>query len=171
MPLEIERKFLLANDGWRSAVVRSELLRDGLICRFGGGKLRVRWTKDAARLAVKGPKVGISRYEFEYEIPPGDAEEMLRTLCHGPVLEKIRHTVPHAGFVWTVDVHLGPLAGVTLAEVELRNPEDDPPLPSWVGKEVTHNPRFQQRALLRRCAAAARVKPSPELVATAIAPS
>ncbi len=158
MALEIERKFLLANDAWKDAVVGSERMRDGLIGRFGGGKVRIRQTAEAAWITVKGPRQGISRSEFEYEIPRDDAEEMLRTLCRGPILEKIRHSVPHEGFVWAVDIHTGPLAGVAFAEVELSHPEQHLPLPSWIGKEVTHNPRFRKSALMRRWIAAAKAE-------------
>jgi CYTH domain-containing protein len=99
MAREIERKFLLANDTWKGEVTKSEHMRDGLIARFGEGKVRVRLTEGSAWLTIKGPREGISRLEFEYEIERADAEQMLQTLCLGdPVLEKIRHTVP---FAWT----------------------------------------------------------------------
>ena len=151
MALEIERKFLLANDEWKRQVVRSERLRDGLIGRFGEGKVRVRLTETNAWLTIKGPREGISRPEFEYEIPRGDAERMLRTLCQGdPVLEKVRHTVPFGGLDWTIDVYVGPLSGVVLAEVELEHPNQRPQLPPWVGEEVTNDPRYEKGTLARR---------------------
>src|SRR5215471_16015254 len=119
MALEIERKFLLANDEWKRQVIKSDHLRDGLIARFGEGKVRVRLTESNAWLTIKGPREGISRLEFESEIPRADAEHMLRTFCQAdPVLEKVRHTVPFAGVDWTIDVYMGPLIGVILAEVE-----------------------------------------------------
>ena len=151
MALEIERKFLLANDDWKREVVKSERLRDGLIARFGEGKVRVRLTESNAWLTIKGPREGISRPEFEYEIPRADAEHMLRTLCQGdPVLEKVRHTVPFSGLDWTIDVYMGPLNGVVLAEVELEHPDQHPELPSWLAEEVTNDPRFAKRTLARR---------------------
>ena len=69
MPVEIERKFLVANDGWRSAICDSEKLRDGLIGEFDGYKVRVRLGENRASIAVKGPRFGSRRTEFEYEIP------------------------------------------------------------------------------------------------------
>ena len=151
MALEIERKFLLANDEWKRQVVRSERLRDGLIGRFGEGKVRVRLTESNAWLTIKGPREGISQPEFEYEIPRADAEHMLRTLCQGdPVLEKVRHTVPFGGLDWTIDVYVGPLSGVVLAEVELEHPNQRPQLPPWVGEEVTNDPRYEKGTLARR---------------------
>jgi CYTH domain-containing protein len=151
MALEIERKFLLANDDWKREVTKSEHLRDGLIGRFGEGKIRVRLTESHAWLTIKGPREGISRPEFEYEIPRADAELMLRTLCQGdPVLEKVRHTVPFDGLDWTIDVYMGPLNGVVLAEVELEHPDQHPQLPPWVGEEVTNDSRFEKGNLARR---------------------
>jgi adenylate cyclase len=150
MALEIERKFLLANDAWKSEVVNSQPMRDGLIASFGEGKVRVRLTESSAWLTIKGARKGISRPEFEYEIPRADAEQMLGTLCQGNVLEKVRHTVPFGGVNWTIDVYVGPLAGVVFAEVELSHPDQRLRLPPWVGEEVTNNPRFQKRALLSK---------------------
>ena len=151
MALEIERKFLLANDEWKRQVIKSERLRDGLIGRFGEGKVRVRLTENNAWLTIKGPREGISRSEFEYEIPRADAEHMLRTFCQGdPVLEKVRHTVPFGGLNWTIDVYTGPLNGVVLAEVELEHPDQHLRLPPWVGEEVTNDPRFEKGVLARR---------------------
>jgi adenylate cyclase len=151
MALEIERKFLVANDGWKREVVKRERLRDGLIARFGEGKVRVRLTESNAWLTIKGPREGISRLEFESEIPRGDAEHMLRTLCQAdPVLEKVRHTVPFGGLDWTIDVYTEPLTGVVLAEVELEHPDQHLQLPPWVGEEVTNDPRFKKSALARQ---------------------
>jgi len=150
MALEIERKFLLATDAWKHEVIKSEHMRDGLIARFGEGKVRVRLTDGNASLTIKGAKEGICRPEFEYEIPRADAEEMLRTLCRGdPFLEKVRHTVPFGGLDWTIDVYVGLLAGVAFAEVELQHPDQHLQLPPWAGEEVTNDPRFRKRALVR----------------------
>jgi CYTH domain-containing protein len=155
MAVEIERKFLLANDAWKCEVIKSEHMRDGLIARFGDGKVRVRLAESRAWLTIKGPRKGTTRLEFEYEIPRADAEQMLRTLCQAdPVIEKVRHTVPFGGLDWTIDVYMGPLAGVVFAEVELKHPDQHLQLPPWIGEEVTNNPRFRKSAVVRRSIAA-----------------
>ena len=155
MALEVERKFLVADDAWKRDIIKSEHMRDGLIARFGDGKVRVRQAESGASLTIKGPRKGTSRPEFEYEIPRADAEQILRTLCQGdPVIEKVRHTVPCGGLDWTIDVYLGPLAGVVLAEVELEHPDQRLHLPPWVGEEVTNNPRFRKTTIVRRFTAA-----------------
>lgn len=150
MAVEIERKFLVTSDDWRSSVTQVEYFRDGLVARFGGGKVRVRQAADRAWVTIKGPRVGIARSEFEYEIPLADADEMLRTLCQGPVIEKARHCVPYGDHIWAVDVHLGALEGLVFAEIELDSETESFQRPAWVGREVTDDPRFRKEALMRQ---------------------
>ena len=91
MRFEVERKFLVADDGWRSAVVSRRRLTDGLIGRFEtGSKVRVRLDEDRAWLTVKGARSGITRAEFEYAIPLSDAERLLSDVCTGHIVEKDR---------------------------------------------------------------------------------
>jgi CYTH domain-containing protein len=118
-PVEIERKFLVASDGGRQSAVRSVGIRDGLIAAFKDGKVRVRISADIATVAIKGPRMGIGRAEFEYKIPIADAERMLSTICPDDTLEKQRFFVGNAEATWHVDVYGGILQGVVVAEVEL----------------------------------------------------
>src|SRR5262245_66470983 len=97
MTQEIERKFLVATDGWKNSVVRSVRIRDGLIANNKGHKARVRIANDVATIALKSRRSGLARAEFEYIIPHSDAEEMLRVMREGNVLDKTRHFVSHAG--------------------------------------------------------------------------
>lgn len=144
MATEIERKFLLADDNWRTHCVRQERLCDGLIAIAGDRKVRVRTYADRATLTVKA-KTGKSRNaEYEYEIPLADAEEMLASHCDGNLLSKIRHYVPYKGFTWEIDVYEDLLSGIVLAEVELPGEDVDVPLPPWVGAEVTGKPEYKK---------------------------
>src|SRR5262245_30600317 len=144
MAVEIERKFLVANPGWKNSVARSVRIRDGLIANSNGRKARVRIANDVATIAIKSRRHGLSRTEFEYAIPYSDAEEMLRTMCDGNVLEKVRHFVPHSGSTWQVDVYEGLLEGVVLAEIELTDAEQKLILPDWIGAEVTADPSYRK---------------------------
>ena len=150
MAAEIERKFLLVSEAWRAAATHSEALQDGLIARFGGGKVRVRLAPSRAWITVKGSRLGISRSEFEYEIPIADAREMLSTLCHAPVVEKTRFCVPYENLIWSVDVHSGILAGLVFAEVELVHPDQIIAMPPWAGREITNDPAYKKDALFQR---------------------
>ena len=136
-PIEIERKFLVANDEWRQSAVRSVSIRDGLIAAYKDRKVRVRISGDIATVAIKGPRIGIVRSEFEYEIPIVDAERMLSTMCQDDTLEKQRFFVEDAGATWHVDVYGGILQDVVIAEIELKQEGQELILPRWIGKEVT----------------------------------
>src|SRR4029077_17875684 len=142
MPLEIERKFLIANSSWKYSIIRSIRIRDGLIASNNGHKARVRISDAKANITLKSRRLGSTRTEFEYAIPYSDAEEILRTMCDGHVLDKIRHVITHAGAVWHVDVYEGILNGVVLAEVELEHADQKLDLPDWIGKEVTGDPKY-----------------------------
>jgi CYTH domain-containing protein len=150
MGIEIERKFLVAGEGWRAAAQGEALaIRQGYLAAAGalGATIRVRRAGPAGFLTVKGPG-GLVRAEFEYPIPPADAEAML-ALCLSPPLAKVRWTVPHAGQIWTVDVFESParLVGLVLAEVELPSIGTATALPDWLGAEVTDDPRYSNAAL------------------------
>jgi adenylate cyclase len=142
--VEIERKFLVGNDEWRQSAVRSVSIRDGLIAVYMDRKVRVRISEDIATVAIKGPRTGIVRAEFEYEIPIADAERMLSTLCQDDTLEKQRFFVEHAGATWYVDAYRGLLQGVIVAEIELKQESQELILPPWIGKEVTGHPFYKK---------------------------
>ena len=144
MPLEIERKFLVVNEGWKGSVTRSVRIRDGLIANNNGHKARVRISGDGATIALKSRRRGLVRTEFEYAIPYSDAEEIFRTICDGEVLEKVRHFVPHDGMTWLVDAYEGILSGVVLAEIELAQADQVLKLPDWIGEEVTGDPMHRK---------------------------
>jgi adenylate cyclase len=144
MALEIERKFLVANDGWKNSIVRSVRIRDGLIANNKGHKARVRIANEVATIALKSRRSGLPRTEFEYAIPYSDAEEMLRIMCDGNFLDKVRHFVSHVSNTWQVDVYEGLLDGVVLAEIELTDADQKLTLPDWIGAEVTSDPRYRK---------------------------
>jgi adenylate cyclase len=148
MPFEIERKFLLAADSWRKITHRREKLVDGLVAATEGRKVRVRIYEGKATLTVKGPKNGLTRAEFEYEIPRADAAEMIARHCGDKVIVKNRHYLEHRGFAWQVDEYGGLLEGVVIAEVELVSENQEVPLPEWVGEEITHDPDYRKINLL-----------------------
>ena len=165
-PIEIERKFLVANDEWRQSAVRSVGIRDGLIAVYKDRKVRVRIAGDIATVAIKGPRIGIVRPEFEYEIPIADAERMLSTMCQDDTLEKQRFFVEDAGATWHVDVYGGILQGVVIAEVELPHATQELIFPRWIGKEITGDSFYKKinmraRALQRASAAAASIQSEP----------
>ena len=148
MKVEIERKFLLASDGWRGLVVRSDYIRDGLIAASDERKARVRIIGDRATLAVKTKRVAGSRFEFEYDIPLADAELMLES-CGSSTISKHRHYVPLGDLVWEIDEYDGLLKGVLLAEVELSTIDQPLDIPLWIGDEVTAEAPYRKLNMLQ----------------------
>jgi len=144
MAVEIERKFLVVDDGWKNSIVRSVRICDGLIARNNGQKVRVRIADGVATIAIKSRRRGPARSEFEYAIPYSDTEEMLRTMCGDIVLHKVRHFVSYGSNTWQIDVYDGLLEGVVLAEIELTDADQKLTLPDWLGEEVTADPRYKK---------------------------
>jgi adenylate cyclase len=147
--IEIERRFLVRSDAWREEVNASNLIRQSYFTVPAGLTARVRWMEDVAVLTCKTATVGTSRGEWEIPILPAAAHWLL-TLCPKPPIEKIRHLVPVAeGRVWEIDVFLGPLAGLVIAEIELIHPLQDFIRPHWLGEEITSDRRFRNSQLYR----------------------
>ncbi|MBB3564800.1 CYTH domain-containing protein [Rhizobium sp. BK512] len=147
MAKEIERKFLVRGEAWRSAVESKSVLKQGYVASMDDRSVRIRILDEkTARLTMKIGRSTLTRDEFEYEIPVSDAEELLENAI-GIVIEKTRYRVPHEGFVWEVDVFGGAHRGLVIAEVEMQAETDNPPLPAWLGREVTGDFRYSNQAL------------------------
>jgi len=141
MAKEIERKFLVKAGSWHPPVdgVR---YRQGYLSTVKERTVRVRTAGSKGYITVKGITVGATRSEYEYEIPPADANEMLDRLCERPLIEKTRYRIPHEGLTWEVDVFEGDNRGLITAEVELKSEDQAVSIPDWVGEEVTKDPRY-----------------------------
>lgn len=147
--MEIERKFLVKrDDSFRSMVASSSEIAQGYML-VQGATVRIRLRDDKAYLTIKGPSVdgGISRYEFEREIPIADAREMLK-LCKGGLIEKTRHLVPYGGHTFEVDEFHGANDGLLFCEVELSSTDEYFERPPFLGPEVTGNKFFYNKHML-----------------------
>ena len=153
MAIEIERKFLVTGDGWRTAAHDVIPMAQGYINDMGAldrgdqkASVRVRIEGDGAALNLKSRTLGRSRQEFDYPIPVADARDLL-ALCVGGIVEKRRHLVNHDGLLWEVDEFLGDNAGLVVAEVELDDADQEVTLPDWAGEDVTDQARYYNVAL------------------------
>ena len=147
MPHEIERKFLVKGEDWRVAGTGVPY-RQGYLSTVPERSVRVRLIRDKGYLTIKGVTVGATRAEYEYEIPAGEASEMLDNLCERPLIEKTRYRLEHHGLTWEVDEFEGDNAGLIVAEVELDDEDQAVMLPDWVGKEVTGERRYYNASLI-----------------------
>lgn len=145
---EIERKFLTIDESWRGQGQATRYVQ-GYLCRESGRTVRVRIAGEKASLTIKGATTGVSRKEFEYEIPLPDAEELMK-LCVRPLIEKTRTVVEFAGKRWEVDEFHGENAGLVVAEIELTREDEPFERPAWVGCEVSHDPRYSNARLTRQ---------------------
>lgn len=148
MGVEIERKFLLAGDGWRQ-LGEPVLLRQGYLCSDPVRTVRVRIEGGAGVLTIKSKGSGVRRGEWEYPIPLPEAQELLDTLCERPLVEKYRRRIAHAGFTWEVDEFLGENAGLVVAEIELPSEDAVFDKPDWIGEEVSGDKRYYNSSLIR----------------------
>ncbi len=147
MALEIERKFLVDKRKlYKLNFFSEEKISQGYLSRRP--TVRVRLTDTRAFLTVKSSTKGITRQEFEYEIPTADAEELLK-LCGRKVLKKYRRKVEYGGHVWELDFFMGRHAGLIVAEVELPSPDEPLALPDWVTREVSGDARYFNANLVR----------------------
>jgi adenylate cyclase len=141
MGREIERKFLIRSTDWTREAISARPLRQGYLAIDDGNNVRVRTDGQSAWLTIKGRGEGITRPEFEYEIPVADAAELF-ALCHGRVVEKTRHLVPAEMLCWEIDEFTGDNTGLVVAEIELPDEDTPFPQPAWLGEEVTADPRY-----------------------------
>jgi len=143
MKTEIERKFLVVGDGWRTAAGGGERYEQGYIsCDPKKITVRVRLAGNKGLLTLKGPTEGISRSEMEYEIPAEEAKYMLEHFCGDRIVSKTRYCLEINGLQWEIDEFSGANQGLVLAEIELETEDQPFEKPDWLGEEVSHDPRY-----------------------------
>ena len=148
MATEIERKFLVRNDDWRTDAPDGVAMRQGYLAGNDQCSIRVRISGDQAHLNIKSATLGVTRTEYEYSIPVNEADEMLNNLCAGPLIEKVRHHVKHGQHVWDIDVFEGDNRDLVVAEIELKDKDEPFDRPAWLGEEVSDDPRYYNVCLV-----------------------
>jgi len=148
MNIEIERKFLVLDDSYKALSYNHSHIMQGYICRGQGKTVRVRIRDAQGFITIKGPSFdgGLSRYEFEQEIPLADAEQLMK-LCESGVIDKTRWLVKASEHVFEVDEFHGDNEGLVVAEVELSNADESFKKPHFIGKEVTGDRRYYNAQL------------------------
>ena len=141
MATEIERKYLVLDETWRSRAVGT-VFRQGYLSTVKERTVRVRVVGELGYLTVKGLTVGSVRTEFEYQVPIADAERMLAELCEQPLIEKTRYVIEENGLTWEIDEFAGANEGLIVAEVELGDESQRVDPPDWAGEEVTDDARY-----------------------------
>jgi adenylate cyclase len=149
MPQEIERKFLVTSDDYKS-LAKGEYIHQGFLSTVKERVVRVRIRGEKAWITIKGISTGASRAEFEYPVPLEDAKYLLENICEKPTIEKHRYEIPFTGFTWEVDEFHGENDGLIVAEIELPSEDAAFDIPGWIGEEVTSDPRYYNANLVRK---------------------
>ena len=142
MSQEIERKFLVKGE-YKSFAVRSNRIVQGYLSSVTGRTVRIRIKGDKGFITIKGKsnESGLSRYEWEKEIPLDEAHELLK-LCEPGAIDKTRYEIPVGNHIFEVDEFYGDNEGLTIAEVELETENESYMRPDWLGEEVTGDRRY-----------------------------
>lgn len=149
MATETERKFLVEGD-YRADATESSRIVQGYLSAVAARTVRVRIRGERGYLTIKGAgnDSGLSRYEWEREIPLAEAEELI-ALCEPGVIDKTRHLVPVGDHVYEVDEFHGDNAGLVIAEIELAGETEAFERPDWLGREVTGEVEYYNAMLMR----------------------
>ncbi len=148
MGKEIERKFIVKNEVWENIKKpMPSFIRQGYLLITDEIAIRVRYTETKGTMTIKGKQLGISRNEYEYEIPLDEAKEIFQNYCP-KTLSKNRYKIPVGQVIWEVDEYINNLSGLIIAEVELANEDQKIDiLPEWIGAEVTMDIKFSNAFL------------------------
>lgn len=149
MGKEIERKYLVNLAAWKPKDAGIHF-KQGYLNSQKERVVRVRIEGDRAKLTIKGMTTGVTRAEFEYDIPVCDASELLDNLCEQPLIDKHRHKEMHGGKTWEIDVFHGLNQGLVVAEIELQTEDETVELPDWAVMEVSSDPRYFNSSLLKQ---------------------
>lgn len=141
--LEIERKFLVKSDDFKEQAFAKNKIAQGYLSSIAERTVRVRIKGEKAFLTIKGigHQGGMSRFEWENQIPIDEAAELLK-LCEKGKIEKTRYEIKFGNHIYEVDEFYGENEGLTMAEIELQSEDEIFEKPEWLGEEVTNDERY-----------------------------
>jgi CYTH domain-containing protein len=148
MPKEVERKFIVKNELWdKIKKPKPEIIHQGYLMNSQETTIRVRYTETKGTITIKSKQSGISRDEYEYEIPREEATEIYQNHCQKKLTKK-RYRIQIGYLIWEVDEYTGKLTGLVIAEVELISEHQKIELiPDWIEHEVTQDIKFSNAYL------------------------
>ncbi|MFV0289986.1 MAG: CYTH domain-containing protein [Mangrovibacterium sp.] len=147
MGVEIERKFRLKEDFIPNSFEQIKITQ-GYLSSGIHNTIRIRLANEQAFLTVKGKTTGISRLEFEYEIPFEEGKQLLM-LAEDALISKVRHIYQYEGKKWEVDVFLGDNDGLRIAECELLSEDELIKIPDWIDQEISDDARYHNSYLAK----------------------
>lgn len=148
MAKEIERKYLVDLTKLPTDLPEKNIIKQGYF-KSKEATVRVRTSNDKAFLTIKGKTEGISRSEFEYEIPMKDALEMQEEFCKGRFVEKTRYCIEYKGNIWELDIFEGENKGLVMAEIEMESENHKFKKPKWILEEVSLEGKYNNSQLAK----------------------
>ena len=150
MSQEIERKFLVTDSSFKNMAMSSSRIVQGYICSERGRTVRIRIRDDKGYITIKGASTdnGLSRYEWEHEIPAEETRELM-LLCHDGMSDKTRYLVKSGNHIFEVDEFYGDNEGLVVAEVELSSVDEAYEIPPFLGEEVTGQVKYYNSFLMK----------------------
>ena len=150
MAIEIERKFLVKNDGFKSESIKEKRITQGYLSSVPERTVRVRIKGEKGFLTIKGMgnESGATRFEWEKEISVKETKELLK-ICEPGIIDKTRYNVKHGDHIFEVDEFYGDNEGLTVAEVELSSEDEKYDKPDWLGEEVTGDIKYFNSMLMK----------------------
>ena len=149
--IEIERKFLVTSEAYKKDAFKSTRITQGFLNTDKKRTVRIRIKENQGFLTIKGKSndSGLSRFEWEKEIPIREAESLLQ-LCKKGIIDKIRYEIKVGQHIFEVDEFLGENQGLTIAEVELTDENETFTKPNWLGEEVTGQIKYYNSQLSKQ---------------------
>jgi adenylate cyclase len=142
MGFETERKFLIEKDLWYAVKKPAGIdIQQAYLLNEPQKVIRIRVTYDSGYITIKGPVVNMTRLEYEFPVPKHEALEIMNHFTRGAII-KTRYKIESAGKIWEVDEFWGDNEGLIIAEIELKSADEQFLKPSWIGEEVTSDPRY-----------------------------
>lgn len=141
--VEIERKFLVKSNDFKNQAFAQNKIAQGYLSSVPERTVRVRIKGHKGFITIKGlsQASGMSRFEWENEIPLDEAVELLK-LCEKGKIEKTRYEIKSGIHVYEVDEFYGENEGLVMAEIELTSEDETFEKPEWLGEEVTNDERY-----------------------------
>ena len=149
MALEIERRFLLQNDSWREFITEKIFIEQGyLSTSLDDWIIRIRFSGEDFKIALKKHIKGFTNFEFEYPIPTRDGEIIMSNLSN--TIKKERFFLEVENKSWTIDCFKENNYPLEIAEIELFKEEEDLSLPSFISSEITGQTKYSNFSLAKK---------------------
>lgn len=142
MAKEIERKFKVSNDEYKTLAFDRVHIKQGYLSVNPDATVRVRIIGEKAFITVKGRNSGCVRDEWEIPVDIDVATEILEKCANHSMIEKVRYYIRYKGYVWEIDEFDGRNKGLVIAEIELNDADEQPDIPGFIGQEVTGDPAY-----------------------------